>query len=126
MLGRRGGHGRAPAAAAGRPGGEEGAEGHDAAARPQPDDQRLDPQADDGGVRARLGRGHERLLGDFLVHRGRRGDSHHEAVGPERVERQPDGEQFVIIPGGTVGNFVDSMNVVINWTEELKRRVLAK
>jgi len=35
----------------------------------------------------------------------------------------PDGRQFVVIPGGTASDYVDSMNLVLNWTEDLKQRL---
>jgi hypothetical protein len=37
----------------------------------------------------------------------------------------PDGKQFVIVVGGAE-NFADSINVVLNWTEELKQQVPAR
>jgi serine/threonine-protein kinase len=38
----------------------------------------------------------------------------------------PDGKQFVLVNGGTAADFADSMNLVINWTEDLKQRVPVK
>jgi hypothetical protein len=48
---------------------------------------------------------------------------HHSPLGPADYDITPDGQQFLMVQPSAQGPSAQQINVVLNWFEELKRRV---